>query len=116
MSACSSSYFILDKTYGIASVWVCLSTTEHWASVKLRATPRQSCVLVDRAWNNGERTGGGVVLGAGKASESRSGDDESSVMHFEVSVALEKSLSVRESSAKVSTVDTHLLVVMDDEK
>lgn len=39
MSACHLIALLLQRTYSITSVWVCLTATEHWAGVQLRAAP-----------------------------------------------------------------------------
>lgn len=73
----------MNETYSIASVWVCLTATEHWAGVQLRAAPSKSRVHVNGVWVDHKRTRGRVVLCAGKASEGRGGYEKGGVVHFE---------------------------------
>lgn len=61
-------------TYRVASVWGCLAAADLRARVGLGAAPRLEERWLKLAGVDGERAGGGVVLGAGNSGEGRDGE------------------------------------------
>lgn len=68
-------------TYRVASVWGCLSAADLRARVGLGAAPRLEERWLKLAGVDGERAGGGVVLGAGNSGEGRDGDEQGGAEH-----------------------------------